>query len=240
MPAGLLDGFSSYTLTLIHLACPSKGRVGRKCMSQTLIAMLLLFSTGIMAIGTQLLNQIEQTYGQSARQRVISWQELIQSNQDRSVSEKLELVNQFFNQVQFVSDQAHWGKKDYWSTPLEFLVTNGGDCEDFSIAKYFTLRELGVPAEQMRLTYVKALALNQAHMVITFFSAADAEPLVLDNLDGVIKPASQRRDLLPVYSFNGDGLWLAKERSSGRRVGNADRISLWNNLRERMRLEGMH
>lgn len=194
-------------------------------------------SPGLCALGAKALERIEQHYGASARQRVISWQTLIQSNRDKSVQQKLELVNQFFNQVQFVSDRDHWGQKDYWSTPLEFLVTNGGDCEDFSIAKYFTLRELGVPVDQMRLTYVKALSLNQAHMVMTFFSEIDAEPLVLDNLDGTIKPASQRHDLLPVYSFNGDGLWLAKERSSGRRVGNADRISLWNNLRERMRLE---
>ena len=200
---------------------------------------LVLCSPILLAIGAKTLDQIEQHYGADARLRVVSWQNLIQSNHGLSTVEKLELVNRFFNQLQFVSDVDHWGKLDYWATPLEMLVTNGGDCEDFSVAKYFTLRALGVPIEQMRLTYVKALSLNQAHMVITYFPTADAEPVVLDNLDGEIKPASQRRDLLPVYSFNGDGLWLAKERSSGRRVGNADRISLWNDLRERMRLEGL-
>lgn len=232
-----------------HFYCPDNSfeplcKRSGPCQSRWfrgLIWLLLCFvSSAILAVGSEILNRIEQQYGISARQRVISWQHLIQSNQDKTIPEKLELVNQFFNQVQFVSDQQHWGKTDYWSTPLEFLVTNGGDCEDFSIAKYFTLRELGVPVDKMRLTYVKALSLNQAHMVMTFFPSVGAEPLVLDNLDGTIKPASKRRDLLPVYSFNGDGLWLAKERSSGRRVGNANRISLWNNLRERMRLEGLH
>ena len=198
---------------------------------------LLMMSPLLLAVGEKVLNQIEQQYGSQARLRVVSWQSLIDSNRDKSVTEKLEIVNQFFNQMEFVSDQQHWGKTDYWSTPLEFLSSNGGDCEDFSIAKYFTLRELGVPVDQMRLTYVKAIALNQAHMVMTFFSTVDAEPLVLDNQDGEIKPASQRNDLLPVYSFNGDGLWLAKERAKGRRVGNADRVSLWNNLRQRMSRE---
>ena len=107
------------------------------------------------------------------------------------------------------------------------LATNGGDCEDFSIAKYFTLREMGVPEERMRLTYVKALQLDQAHMVLTYYPSPDAEPLVLDNLDTSILPSSQRTDLLPVYSFNGNGLWLAKREGNDERVGHSERLSRW-------------
>ena len=103
--------------------------------------------------------------------------------------------------MRFVSDDQHWGRADYWATPVEFLATGAGDCEDFSLAKYFTLKALGVPLERMRLTYAKAVKLNQAHMVVAYFATPDAEPLILDNLISDIKPASQRTDLVPVYSF---------------------------------------
>ena len=40
---------------------------------------------------------------------------------------------------------------------------------------------------------------------------------------------------MPVYSFNGDGLWLAKERGQGKRVGQSSRISLWRDLASRIK-----
>lgn len=112
-----------------------------------------------------------------------------------------------------------------------------GDCEDFAIAKYISLRHLGVPAEKLRITYVKALRLNQAHMVLTYYSRPDAEPLVLDNLIGSILPASQRTDLQPVYAFNGEGLWLANA-SGGKQVGDSKRLSRWQDLLKKMKAEG--
>jgi len=120
---------------------------------------------------------------------------------------------------------------------MQMLTSNGGDCEDFSIAKYFTLREMGIPAERMRLTYVKALELNQAHMVLTYFPTPESDPLVLDNLLTEIRPASDRKDLLPVYSFNGNSLWLAKSRGNGQRIGNANRLSRWNEVIARINEE---
>ena len=156
---------------------------------------------------------------------------------NKNEKEKLALVNSFINQTRFVDDITHWGKQDYWATPVELLATNGGDCEDFSIAKYFTLREMGVPDERMRITYVKSLKLNQAHMVLTYYPSPDSDPLVLDNLINDVKPASNRSDLLPIYSFNAQDLWLAKERGRGRLVGSSDRISMWLDLLGRIEKE---
>ena len=176
---------------------------------------------------TQTLLRVEKDYGRYASQRVNNWYRLINDYRDKHPRDKLELVNNFFNQLAFVNDTDHWGKEDYWATPVQMLASNGGDCEDFSIAKYFTLREMGVPQEQMRLTYVKALQLDQAHMVLTYYPSPDAEPLVLDNLDVSILPSSQRTDLLPVYSFNGNGLWLAKGEGNDQRVGRSEHLSRW-------------
>lgn len=155
----------------------------------------------------------------------------------KSEPDKLTAVNDFFNKIPFVSDAEHWGIHDYWATPTELLASNGGDCEDYAIAKYFTLLSLGISVDKMRITYVKARSLppaDQAHMVLTYYPKPEAIPLVLDNLVPEIKPGSQRADLLPVYSFNGDGLWLAKERGAGRVEGGSSRISLWTQLNARM------
>ncbi|MGB5179032.1 MAG: transglutaminase-like cysteine peptidase [Gammaproteobacteria bacterium] len=198
-----------------------------------LIAVLLSLAgvsrlvAGDFAPSMEILGQVEQDYGLYARRRVITWYQLISDYQDALPEDKLELVNNFFNQLAFVNDSELWGQEDYWATPLEMLSSNGGDCEDFSIAKYFTLRKMGIPEERMRLTYVKALQLDQAHMVLTYFPSPDAEPLVLDNLVTDIRPSSERTDLLPVYSFNANGLWLAKRKGTDERVGRSARLSRW-------------
>lgn len=184
------------------------------------------------------IRELVTVYGSSAGNRLKDWRALILQNTNKTINEKLELVNHFFNKLEFLSDQEHWNKKDYWATPIEFLATEGGDCEDFAIAKYFTLRELDVPIERMRITYVKALTLNQAHMVLAYYEQPDAEPLLLDNIDEEVKPASQRKDLIPVYSFNGDNLWLSKELNGrGRLVGKSQRIGMWRKLLSRFQKE---
>ncbi len=180
------------------------------------------------------LNATEQKYGTKAVKRLLAWQDLIRNNQSINESKKLEKVNRFLNSVDFVDDAIHWNKEDYWATPVEFLASNGGDCEDFSLAKYFTLKALGVSEKKLNLTYVKAVKLNQAHMVLTYYSSPAAEPLVLDNLVQDIRPASQRKDLVPVYSFNGLGLWIAKERGRGQMVGSSDRLTKWQGVLQRM------
>ena len=207
----------------------------------TTVLTVLIFTALAMAdnagLSQKLLDYVYENYGSRAMDRLLGWEALIKNNKEKGDAEKLKLVNEFFNQIRFVSDKRHWKKEDYWATPVELLATNGGDCEDFSIAKYFTLKEMGVPVKNMLITYVKSLELDQAHMVLTYYQTENSEPLVLDNLTNDIKPASEREDLVPVYSFNGDGLWLSKERGRGTLVGDASRINLWKDLGIRMEKE---
>jgi len=199
---------------------------------------LSLAQAGEFSLSRDAIAKITQEHGEYAGRRIEFWQDLINTGMHLSETEKLDRVNNFFNGLKFVSDIDHWDKEDYWATPLQMLVTNGGDCEDFSIAKYFTLREMGVPDESMRLAYVKALELNQAHMVLTYYPTPESEPLILDNLVAEIKPSDERDDLLPVYSFNGDGLWLAKSRlGEAKHVGRADRLGPWRDLIARINNE---
>jgi predicted transglutaminase-like cysteine proteinase len=139
--------------------------------------------------------------------------------------------------LQYREDPDLWHEVDYWATPIESLWKGAGDCEDYAIAKYFSLRRLGVPSDKLRITYVKALQQNRAHMVLTYYASPDAMPLVLDSLDDAIKPANQRADLLPVYAFNGEGLWLTGA-TGNKKVGDTKRLSRWQDLLKKMQAEG--
>ncbi|MCY1290442.1 Bacterial transglutaminase-like cysteine proteinase BTLCP [compost metagenome] len=184
------------------------------------------------------LQTAEKRYGDigQSRARLLAWGELIDASGKLSDRDKLQAVNAFFNrQLDFVDDSRNWRQTDYWATPVESLVKGAGDCEDYSIAKYFTLRRLGIPSERLRITYVKALNYNQAHMVLTYYANPGAEPLVLDNLIGEIRPASQRKDLLPVYAFNAEGLYLPGKAA---KTGDTKKLSRWQDLLKKMRAEG--
>lgn len=180
------------------------------------------------------ISTVTKTYGDRAGKRVQTWRSVLAGLQGKSEKQQLIGVNEFFNQLNFVDDIRLWGKKDYWATPLEFLGSNAGDCEDFTIAKYFSLLELGISDQKLRLVYVKAIELNQFHMVLAYYETPRSQPLILDNLIGEIKPASKRGDLLPIYSFNGRNLWTMKT-TQGKLAGKSSRLKLWNDLRSRER-----
>lgn len=152
-------------------------------------------------------------------------------------------VNQFYNQrIVFRDDIEVWGQTDYWASPLELLNKGQGDCEDYAIAKYFTLIALGVPGPKLRLVYVRALVGGQggavlAHMVLAYYPSPDAQPLILDNLIGDIRPASRRADLVPVFSFNAEGLWQGVGATT---AGDPlARLSRWRDALNKAKQEGM-
>ena len=197
---------------------------------------LAIFSLTSIALTKQdnsWIKAVKYEYGERASRRVTAWRELIATLDNKNERKQLEEINLFFNQLYFVDDIRLWGKKDYWATPLEFLGSNAGDCEDFTIAKYFSLLELGVPDQKLRLIYLKALDLNQFHMILAYYPTPSSVPLILDNIDKEIKPATERTDLLPIYSFNGQHLWLMKGKGNGQQAGQSSRLSLWNDLRAR-------
>ncbi len=152
---------------------------------------------------------------------------------------KLAAINQFFNRrVRYAPDTEVWGQIDYWASPLETLSKGRGDCEDYVIAKYFALVASGVPVAKLRLVYVRASVGGDtlAHMVLAYYRTADAEPLILDNLIDEVRNGSQRPDLVPVFSFNGEGLW---EGVGALRAGDpVARLSRWRDVLAKARAEG--
>ncbi|MDH4567603.1 hypothetical protein E8E95_13025 [Pseudomonas sp. BN414] len=186
------------------------------------------------------LRKAEKRYGRSgpAKDRLQAWHDLLETGRRLTERQQLEAVNRQFNrQVRFTDDSALWQRRDYWATPVETLAKGAGDCEDFALAKYFTLLQLGVEPSKLRITYARALELNQAHMVVTYHESPDAEPLVLDNLVDDILPASRRKDLALRYAFDADGLYTLKG-GAPRRVGNTAELPFWQGLLARMEREG--
>lgn len=213
-----------------------------KHLHRTLLGGVMLLVGLASALGNWdfglILQNAENRYGSlgAAKQRIQAWDALIKASGNSAEQDKLREVNRFFNrQFRFSDDIRIWRQNDYWATPIEALVKGSGDCEDYAIAKYFTLRRLGIPSDKLRITYVKALNYNQAHMVLTYYASPSAVPLVLDNLINEIKPASQRRDLLPVYAFNAEGLYLP---GSNSKKSDSKKLSRWQDLLKKMRAEG--
>lgn len=182
---------------------------------------------------SRIVASLKNSYGERAEKRGRAWMKLMKPDTARSEMDALRQVNRFFNLFNFVDDIKLWGVKNYWATPVEFIGVNGGDCEDYAIAKYYSLLEMGVPDEKMRITMVRATTLQQYHMVVAYYETPGSVPLILDNIDGEIKPATLRPDLIPVYSFNGSQLWLNKDKGRGVLSGKSSKLKQWRDLRQR-------
>jgi predicted transglutaminase-like cysteine proteinase len=178
-----------------------------------------------------MLEKIEKEYGIFAKRLAVALVETMNEAKDLDDMGKMEKVNSFFNDFPYESDQKIWGISDYWATRLEFIGKGKGDCEDFVIAKYFTLKELGVPLPKLYITYAKSLRLKTSHVVLTYYETPNSIPLVMDNYNYKILPSSVRTDLIPIYSFHGDDLFDAKQMQIGKLVpASARQTRAWDEL----------
>jgi predicted transglutaminase-like cysteine proteinase len=176
-----------------------------RALRRSLSACVLCLITGQALADAPLINP------NLAQTRLNNWQQLINRADSLDNAGKLRAVNNLINHsTLYASDQITWGQSDYWASLGETLQRGQGDCEDFAIAKYFTLVKMGIPTAQLRLTHVTLLSPKSAHMVLAYYPSPLSSPLILDNVNEKILPATQRKDLLAVYSFNAEGIYLAK------------------------------
>nr|WP_321267338.1 transglutaminase-like cysteine peptidase [uncultured Sulfurimonas sp.] len=178
----------------------------------------------------ELVEQIAQKYQIYAKKRFFYLQKTLDSLKDADDLTKLNKVNTFFNAVKYKSDMTVYGKRDYWATPWEFLGKDMGDCEDYVISKYFALIYLNVDAKKLFFTYVRSSQFQGGHMVLTYFETPRSEPLILDNNNHKIFPASKRNDLTPVYNFNGESLYKAGKTGAGKKIKNEKAHKKWDEL----------
>ena len=218
-------------------------------MSKFLVSLSIFFLLLSLSSATDfiaLANLANQRYGQSAQNIILKLQQTIDQLKNATELEKITGINDFFNtQIYYFDDDINiWGEADYWATPLEAIGKQRGDCEDFSIAKYIFLRELNIPNERLKLTYVRAQIggpysrVFVAHMILSYYETPTSEPLILDNLIPDIRTASRRIDLFPVFSFNSEGLWTGTSNTPLGK-GSLANLSRWSNVLARIQADGI-
>lgn len=142
--------------------------------------------------------------GSCASQGLVAWDEMIKSQSGRPKLEQIHAINRFLNDWRYRPDTDNYGRRDYWATPLEFL-NNSGDCEDYAIAKYVTLRRLDFSPDDLRLVVVRDLVREIAHAVLAVY--LDDRIYILDNLTSAVLPHEQVRHYAPYYSTNETARW---------------------------------
>ncbi len=189
-----------------------------------------------------LFSYVTKRWGADAASRVGEWRDFearhapMPTTPDRILA-LLRATNAFWNDIPYQEDVDTWGDANYMPSPVETLGADNADCKAYAIAKYFTLKDLGVPVRNMRITYVTVQGVDEPHMVLAYYPTPDADPYILDNITGDVEHASERDDLQPVYSFNDDDLWTV---GSNRVVGPSSQIRVWRDLQQRMIREAQH
>ncbi len=213
-----------------------------------MLALLLVFSAlyAVAALDSDALQQ--QLIARFGPARVIllnNWLQTVSSAKSGGDESRLKRINDFVNQnILFDSDNGTWQQSDYWATPLETIGQGAGDCEDFAIIKYVSLRMTGISDQKLRLIYVKARLdtpdgpVQQAHMVLAYYATPNAEPQILDSLETTIRPASKRTDLQPVFSFNSEAIFAGVSGKDKASAGGIGRLSRWEDAWRRIRAEG--
>ncbi len=210
---------------------------------------LLLAAGAVCALAAldagALRQQLADRFGPSRLPLLDNWLATIESAKPKKDDARLKLINDFINRhIVFDDDISVWQQSDYWATPLETIGQGRGDCEDFAIIKYISLRQAGIPAARLRLIYFKARRngatgpVQIANMVLAYYATPNAEPLVLDNLDPTIRAASQRGDLQPVFSFNSEGIFAGVSGKEQAAAGGTGRLSRWEDALRRIHAEG--
>ncbi|MFW3439273.1 transglutaminase-like cysteine peptidase [Aliarcobacter butzleri] len=167
--------------------------------------------------------------------RLAKYEEVRSKARNLDINKKLAQINLFINGSLAEFDNASMGIDDYWMTPKEFFIKGHGDCEDYVIAKYFTLLELGVKKENLYPAIVKVEGSASLHLVLLYVEDKNKSPLVLDNLSFKILPFSKRTDLTPIAAFNEiDSYTLTREKFLQKVNVNWEKENKWEKLLNRV------
>jgi predicted transglutaminase-like cysteine proteinase len=181
---------------------------------------------------------IGKEHGPEAEKRIRKIMDIILANHEKPVMEKLELTNDFLNNIPWIADSDLWKREDYWATPFETLTTFGGDCEDMAIGKYAMLRLMGILDDSLGFAYVETRK-KERHMVLVFKENDDSPLYVLDKQNPDVLPGPERQDLLAIYVFQNDGKLYIIDNKGGKRSVKKEftgrRFEKWDTAKERAR-----
>ncbi|MCH9695340.1 MAG: transglutaminase-like cysteine peptidase [Gammaproteobacteria bacterium] len=137
--------------------------------------------------------------------RLKSLRHVLLKGADLTAEQQVRLVNRYINRQRYKEDRVSSRSQagNQWTTLTRFLQ-DGGDCEDFAVAKYFVLREFGVDAENMRIVIGREpqRATHHAMLAIRF----DDSVWLLENDNTIRRNGYQDIDSF-VYAINEQGIW---------------------------------
>lgn len=191
------------------------GQIGRLQSKPRLFGSTEKASSDISAFTkwSDMFSKFERDVNTTNGHNVLSkWKNDLASLKGQPLKQMAASVNTMINKTRYVSDNRNWGKSDYWATPVEFF-TKGGDCEDYAIAKYASLRALGVPESRMRVAIVQDMVKNIPHAILVVYG--DDGAYILDNQSEAMKYADNIKKYKPIFSINRTGWWLHKAPTTG-------------------------
>ncbi|RMF59258.1 MAG: hypothetical protein D6743_16585 [Calditrichaeota bacterium] len=190
----------SLTLSLSNNPVPLAA--ARRQLVDLLVREPTLVSGGRLSLSEEIKSQAAARVGYLARGRLERWERLINGLQTHPAADKIKVVNDFFNQeIQRQNDQGAIRTYDYWQSPIETLVRGVGDCDDFAMAKYVSLRLLGIPTGRLHLAAFQGS--RGGHIVLIYDSTHSTDRLVLDCLP-FLHLGQKRQNILPL------SLWIRK------------------------------
>jgi predicted transglutaminase-like cysteine proteinase len=133
------------------------------------------------------------------------WKRTIERLRNKNKAAQVREINEFANNWDYITDPVNWGQEDYWATPGEFF-RKAGDCEDYAIVKFMSLRALGFSNDELRLAVVDDLNLDVPHSVTLV--ELYGRVMLLDNQIKRVVPAKTVRHYKPVFAANEDAWWL--------------------------------
>jgi len=133
-----------------------------------------------------------------------SWREVAAAARGKPQLEQLKTVNGYFNRWPYKIDRELYGVSEFWATPQEFMKRSG-DCEDYSIAKFFALRDLGYDNERLRIVILMDRIRRIGHAVLAVYGMGDI--LILDSLTDLVFSHKKYKHYVPQYSMYETTSW---------------------------------
>jgi len=176
---------------------------------------------------------LKVTTGQANEQ----WETLLETSKRSTELETVHSVNQSINHFGHLPDRLVWSKIEFWATPYELISKGAGDCEDFAIAKYLALLELGIPPDHLQLLWSRVYNQKKQRIephVVTLYRPGDSSTyLVLDNINRKEIALEKRVDLLPQIRFNREVAWIRSNNDEWIQLASHPRLKIWKELLQR-------
>lgn len=223
---------------------PSRARYPKLFFKLIFMTLLSFFTNSACAKSKtnfpKLEKEVLSTGGKNSAERFLRWEEMLKTSWELSERQKIETVNRFFNQeIGYQSDKSLYQKNDHWASLSETLMNGQGDCEDYAIAKYVTLRILNVDDKKLNLMEVvhQSSGSLTSHMVLVYQDSKNSDKKVLDNIDTTIKNLENRTDLSVRYSFNSKKVWIGLSSYKFEQVKN--KFSKWHDVLAKTSYSGL-